>query len=232
MGKGVKGASIKQVENIGGGSWTRREPHIPHGALDRATKPLHFLFLKDYTPKKFLGRSKMARFLLALFLALAMGACEGTHRVTPNVGLTERKTIEAGAPVFIAVPADGKYGDARQPGSGAAVAHALKAAVSRKVSSVTIGGLGLSCQDLLGPAKKAGSRYMFCPSIKEWQDRDPTWSGLPDTIVIEMLVYEVASGKLLSSMTISAMSKWIALTNDPPETLLAEPFEKYVNELF
>lgn len=174
----------------------------------------------------------MARFLLCAFLCLALGACGGTQRVTPNLGLTVKQKVETGMPVFLCVPADGKYGNITYPGTGPIVASLLKTAIEPKVSSVTVGASGENCQRTLQSAKKTNARYLFCPVIKHWEDRDTPWTGIPDNVVIEMLLYDVKSEKLLSAMTVSATSTWGILTNYPPEALLPQAFAEYVAKLF
>lgn len=74
--------------------------------------------------------------------------------------------------------------------------------------------------------------YVRQPVILNWEDRATEWSGIPDKITLKLAVYEVQSGKLITSTVTSASSKWATFGGDHPQDLLPEPMKRFVTPLF
>ena len=74
--------------------------------------------------------------------------------------------------------------------------------------------------------------YFIKPVILSWEDRATEWSGRPDRIEIQLVIYDAVTKQELASSSYTGRSKVATLGGDHPQDLLEEPTNAYVNSLY
>jgi hypothetical protein len=164
-------------------------------------------------------------------LATMLGGCAAASVDQDAVAGAPRK-LGAASVAYIAVPADGHYGDENYPYSGKMVAEALDGALLRHVAEVDEGTAPQSFSAALSSAQQHSAVYLVYPQIAHWEDRATEWDGLPDRIEVVVSVYNVKDGALVDRGTITGKSSWFTIGGDHPQDLLPKPVNAYVDELF
>jgi hypothetical protein len=160
---------------------------------------------------------------------LSMAGCASTYKQSdiqsPSVHL------DSSMSVLISVPPDGWYEDIEYRNSGRMTVNAIAAAFSRHANKVDITS---DCHgdECLSTSQKESYGYYVEPNILLWEERATEWSGRPDQIEIQLVVYDVATEEVLASSSYSGKSKWLTLGGDHPQDLLPEPTGQYVDSLY
>jgi len=168
------------------------------------------------------------RILMVLSLCV-MAGCASTYEHSelqaPSVRLDSSKGV------LISVPEDGRYGNTQYFNSGRMTANAIRAAFTKKAkrADVTEECKEDECLDDIN-AEKYG--YYVKPVILHWEERATEWSGKPDRIEIQMIVYDAYTKEELANSSYSGKSKWVSLGGDHPQDLLPEPTDEYVSKLY
>lgn len=110
-------------------------------------------------------------------------------------------------------------------------AQAIYAAFSKKAHRVEITTRchGDPCLNTIEPTQ---FRYYVKPVILHWEERATEWSGKPDVIEIQVVIYDTLSKKSIANSSFKGASKWATFGGDHPQDLLPEPTEKYVKALY
>jgi hypothetical protein len=172
----------------------------------------------------------MRHLIIAGCLLLCV-SCADSYNLQPDEKYGQPKLSSEGT-AYIALPADGRYGEIHYDGSGAMVAQALQAALLDYMVQVDIASGAGNYSTALNSAWLGKYTYLFFPTITHWEDRATEWSGIPDKIALRLVVVDVASEQALSSATIDGTSGWATLGGDRPQDLLPEPIKEYVDQLF
>ena len=172
----------------------------------------------------------MRNLIIAACLLLLVG-CADSHNMIPDVKYAQTKLSTEGT-TYIALPADGRYGEIHYDGSGAMVAQTLQAALLDYMVQVDIASETENYDTALNSARQGDYTYLFFPTITHWEDRATEWSGIPDQIAVKLTVIDSGSGSKLSSANIDGKSGWATLGGDHPQDLLPEPIKEYVDQLF
>jgi len=170
------------------------------------------------------------RRMLALTMTLLATACVHTYEVPDPV---QPLRLPSESSFYVARAEDGQ--DARPATyelSGQRTTDAVVAALASRGCHASSGARVESFDQNLATARDAGSDYLVVPEILNWEDRVTEWSGLPDRIVIRMIVSDVASGEVVDDRTIHGKSRWGTLGGDHPQDLLATPLEQWAAQLF
>lgn len=170
----------------------------------------------------------MKPYLSALFSLLAVG-CSSTYQQADVQTMTNK--LDASQGVLISQPQDGSYETTQYQNSGQMTAQAIYAAFSKKAHRVEITTRchGDPCLNTIEPTQ---FRYYVKPVILHWEERATEWSGKPDVIEIQILIYDTLSKKNIANSSFKGKSKWATLGGDHPQDLLPEPTEKYVDTLY
>ena len=141
-------------------------------------------------------------------------------------------SLDRNASAYIAIPANGRYGNQEYHGSGATVAQIIKGALSVHLVHVDIGTKAESFPKAKSSSALGRHKYLFYPTIVHWEDRATEWSGMADKVSVNIAVVDVKSGKQISSASIDGQSGLATLGGDHPQDLLPEPITRYIAELF
>jgi len=170
--------------------------------------------------------------LVTLSIGLAvLGGCSSAYDVQSSGGASTQASIPSTSSVFVAVPADGRFGKTLYSGSGSMTAQALVTALSSVVKSVRSSNNQVDRVAGMAEAKRAGFTHYAEPIILLWEDRATEWSGKRDRVVIRISVLNTVTGKLVDATTIQGTSKWATLGGDHPQDLLPVPMRRYVAQL-
>jgi hypothetical protein len=129
--------------------------------------------------------------------------------------------------VLVSVPPDGWYEDIEYRNSGKMTANAVAAAFAKHAKKVEISN---DCHG--DDCLEKGYGYYVELEILRWEERATEWSGRPDQIEIQIVVFDVATKTALANSSYSGKSKWITLGGDHPQDLLPEPTNQYVSTLY
>lgn len=170
----------------------------------------------------------MKNYVIALVSLLAVG-CSSTYQQSNVQTMTSKLDPSQG--VLISQPQDGSYETTQYQNSGQMTAQAIYAAFSKKANRVeiTTNCHGDPCLNNIQPTQL---RYYVKPVMLHWEERATEWSGKPDVIEIQLVVYDTLSRKSIANSSFKGKSKWATFGGDHPQDLLPEPTEKYVNSLY
>jgi len=178
------------------------------------------------------------RFGLAVVIACAavigLGACTSTYDQRETAG-TETTSIrlDRNKKVFIAIPADGQYGNRAYAGTGRVVAQKTAAAFSRYASQVEIATAASTNRDeLLAAARKVGAGYLVVPTIAHWERRATEWSGIPARVSIGLAIVDVGTGADLRSGLLESRSAPVTLVRPNPDEMAEHLLDDYVSRLY
>ena len=110
-------------------------------------------------------------------------------------------------------------------------ANEIRAAFSKYTSSVDVTD---SCHgdDCLNGINTKKYGYYVRPVILHWEERATEWSGKPDRIEIQIVIYDAVTKNELANSSYTGKSKWATFGGDHPQDLLPEPTNKHVKSLY
>lgn len=169
--------------------------------------------------------TKLLYFLLGVFI---MG-CASTYKYN-EISPTETK-LDRAKGVFISTPEDGWYENKQYRNSGRMTANAVRSAFSKYASraEVTSDCHGDDCFSRIDTNKYG---YYVQPEILHWEERATEWSGLPDQIEIQIVIYDTATKSEIFNASYKGKSKWMTFGGDHPQDLLPEPTDQCVSSLY
>ncbi len=168
--------------------------------------------------------------ILILPLLILVG-CADSQKLDINDQLGAA-SLDRNASAYIAIPANGRYGNQEYHGSGATVAQIIKGALSVHLVHVDIGTKVESFPKATSSAALGHYKYLFNPTIVHWEDRATEWSASADKVSVNIAVIDVKSGEQISSASIYGQSGLATFGGDHPQDLLPEPITEYIAELF
>lgn len=166
----------------------------------------------------------------ALCVAIAVAGCTDTHKL---VRPTESAApLSAAASGYVALPADGRYGDTLYSGSGMQTAQGVATAFARYLKAISVATAIEDVETARRSAQEGGYDYLLFPQILHWEDRATEWSGKSDRISVKLSVIRTENGEVVDSAVVDGKSKWMTMGGDHPQDLLAAPFNEYSKKLF
>ncbi len=133
---------------------------------------------------------------------------------------------------YVCLCEDGKFRSKVYQGSGIVTAQIIKGNLSKYLSKVTIGENTETCDEALRGALYKGDKYLFCPSLVQWEDHKTEQTGIQDTITIEIIVFDTLSRIQLDAATIVGKGSAVSQRRNKPQDLLATPIRIYIDSLF
>ncbi|MCH1920902.1 DUF4823 domain-containing protein [Shewanella sp. A3A] len=173
----------------------------------------------------------MKTLLVVALTVLFLCGCADTTNITQNVA-AQKISIPENSTAYIALPRDGSYGSTNYTGSGSSVANIIRAALLKHLVDVEVARDYQSYQQALDTSSMRKVDLMVYPSILHWEDRATEWSAIPDRVSVKIVIVSMASGKVISSVTIDGKSGVATFGGDHPQDLLPEPVATYVDSLF
>ena len=172
---------------------------------------------------------KMKTKLLYLFLAILVTGCASTYKYKESQSIETKLDRSKG--VLISTPEDGWYGNTQYRNSGRMTAIAVRRAFSKYASTVDLVNTchGDDCLDSIDTEKYG---YYVKPEILHWEERATEWSGKPDRIEIQLVIYDSVTKKELTKSSYTGKSKWATFGGDHPQDLLPEPTFQYVSSMY
>lgn len=155
--------------------------------------------------------------------------CTSTYKHSELQTTSEKLDPSVG--VLISIPEDGWYQSTQYKNSGRMTANAVRAAFSKNANKVDF---AFNCKndECLSEIDIEKYGYFVKPIILSWEDRATEWSGKPDKIEIQLIVYDTITKEELANSTYTGKSKWATLGGDHPQDLLPAPTNSYVNSLY
>ena len=171
----------------------------------------------------------MTKTMTLLTFAFLLTACSSTYQHSALQNPTAK--LDPAKSVLVAVPENGWYGDKVYHSSGLMTANAVRGAFSKYTSKVIIAAncIGDECLKQLD-ANQYG--YFVKPIILHWEDRATEWSGIPDTIEIQLIVLDAQTKQEIANASYTGKSKWATFGGDHPQDLLPEPTNAFVSRLY
>jgi hypothetical protein len=166
----------------------------------------------------------------ALLAAIVLSAC-GTKYV-PVAFEAPREALKKQSSFYVMLPSDGRYGGTTYENSGEMTAQIVAKALAVHAAQVWQAPFPQSLNAALASARQANYSHVFQSTILNWEDRATEWSGVKDKLSVRFEVYEVQTGKLVSSLVTDASSSIWTLGGDHPQDLLASPAQSFVDALF
>lgn len=170
----------------------------------------------------------MKSFICVLLPLFTIG-CSSTYEHADMQAVVNKLDPNQG--VLISQPQDGSYDTTHYQNSGLMTAQSLYSAFSKKAQKVelTASCHGDACLTSIEPEQ---FRYYVKPVILHWEERATEWSGKPDVIEIQVIIYDTVNKKSIANSSFKGKSKWVTFGGDHPQDLLQEPSEKYVTSLY
>ncbi len=170
-------------------------------------------------------KSKM---LFLLIVILATG-CASSYKYNELKPVATK--LDGTQGVLISTPQDGWYGNNQYRNSGKMTVNALQSAFSKYASRVDVVDFCHGDDCLSGiDTEKYG--YYVKPEILHWEERATEWSGKPDRIEIQLVIFDAATKKEIANSSYTGKSKWATFGGDHPQDLLPEPTNQYVTSLY
>jgi hypothetical protein len=168
------------------------------------------------------------KYLIIISMLLTTG-CAATYKTSDLKPIASK--LDSSLGVLISIPNDGSYGEKQYPNSGRMTANAVRAAFAKYTDTVdtTDDCQGDTC---LSEAYIIKYGYYVNPIILHWEDRNTEWSGKPDRIEIQLVIYDAVTRLVVASSSIAGKSKWATFGGDHPQELLPEPVNGYVETLY
>ena len=142
------------------------------------------------------------------------------------------RVLPSSASLYVALPEPGRYQSQYYAESGRQTRDAIAQAFRSHVAKVQIGGEPEGYEAALSRARALGATHLVLPTIDHWEERATEWSGKPDRIIIDIKIFEVASGGVVDAAEVSGKSRWGTLGGDHPQELLPRAVGDYVDVLF
>jgi len=168
---------------------------------------------------------------LLLLPLLILAGCADTQKLNINNKFGAVR-LDSNASAYVAMPADGGFGNKVYYGSGAMVASIVERALFVHLVRVVIGTKAEGISKAKMSAASGRYKYLFFPTIVHWEDRATGWSGRADKVKVNIAVIDVESGKQISFASIDGRSGLATLGGDRPQDLLPGPINQYIAQLF
>ena len=167
--------------------------------------------------------------MLCLLIAILATGCASTYRYNELQPVTTK--LDGTQGVLISTPQDGWYENTQYRNSGKMTANAVRAAFSKYASRVDVVNSchGDGCLSGIDTEKYG---YYVKPEILHWEERATEWSGKPDRIEIQLVIFDAATKRELANSSYTGKSKWGTFGGDHPQDLLSEPTNQYVSSLY
>ena len=166
--------------------------------------------------------------IVIIFMLLTAG-CAATYQTNEVKPISTK--LDSSLGVLISIPKDGTFGHINYANSGTMTANALRSAFMRHSTTVDITN---DCHgdDCLSEAFLIKYGYYVKPVILHWEERNTEWSGKPDRIEIQVVIYDTTTRKAVTSTRYTGKSKWATWGGDHPQELLPKPTNELVDKLY
>lgn len=164
--------------------------------------------------------------VVLVFAALWLVGCQSTLKVVSYQAPPDRLRPEDG--ILIMIPPDAPD----EPGSGEKCARTLVDAFrqycQRLKLSDEIAGLDIQIKK----ASSEGFVYVLDTTMHKWEEEPTEWTGMPDTLDVELRIYRSSDGGLETQTRLNGKSKWATFGGDQVEHLLKPLAEGWVKSLY
>lgn len=171
------------------------------------------------------------RRFMCVSAASVLAGCANTY-TRPEVGIGQAQRLSRQTSVYVALPADGRYGGKVYAGSGAEVARMMSAAFAKQAQRVAQAERIDPKETALQSARARGMEYVAITTISHWENRATAWSGLPDRAEVIVEVLRTEDGSMVAKSVIGGRSTSVTLANIHPQDVLRAPLDAYVASLF
>ena len=169
------------------------------------------------------------RVLMTTVALLFLAGCTSTYRHSDlQVALVK---LDPSIGVLISTPENGWYNNTQYQNSGRMTANAVRAAFAKNAKKTDLVS-GCKDEECLNEIDIEKYGYFVKPVILSWEDRATEWSGKPDRIEIQIVIFDAVTKQEIANSTYTGKSKWATFGGDHPQDLLAEPTDTYVNGLY
>lgn len=182
-------------------------------------------------PRRAIESSRFVRRIaITVLIVSLLSAC--SSRLGMDAFRPPARPLSDKASAHVMLAADGSFGSTEYQGSGRSASLATRDAVAARLGRVDMAAEPQTKDQALRSARRAGTTYVFQPTILFWQDSSANWLGRPDLIVVNVVVWGLASGETVASTVARAASEWPTFGGHRPEDLLPRMMTAFVNRLF
>lgn len=178
------------------------------------------------------------RLPVLLFYLLAAPVLQASYfeiaqLVKPQIPLTTKSKIS------IQIPANARFQDTLTPDSNITVyensandtSSAFETAFKARNNRVEVIG-ECATAECLTLAKNNGSSYLVTFELTHWENRSTTWSGKPDRLTIEVIVYDLADTSVFARSYLHANTTISKSTNGEVAGFLPGIAEQFLVDLY
>lgn len=165
--------------------------------------------------------------LLLPFFIFTLISCVSTYE-SLNSPVTTSK-IDKNSRFLISTPEDGFYGTIVYNNSGKMLRGSILNEFIKYSNNFEILE---DCKSYRSYENSTDGRYFIESKILHWEDRNTEWSGKPDRIKIQIIIYDMTTNEMISNYIFSGKSKILSFGGDHPQDLLEEPMSEYFSILF
>jgi len=174
----------------------------------------------------------MKRFLCLFTINfIVILSCTTTNVITPNNSST-RINLKNTDIIFLALPKDGGYRNDIVTGSGKTTLSKLQYVLEDYALKIFVGSTYELIEACKTTAKEKGAKYLFFPTIANWEDRATAWSGLPDKVEIKMVIYDLENDQIIYSVQLNSQSKRLTMGTTDPSELLLGLFQEFAQQIY
>lgn len=173
-----------------------------------------------------------AKTLFLVMLASVTSACAHSYDIHFRSGSDGPANLEPGASVLIGLPLDGVFDGKFAYNSGYLTADAVATALHRHTEAAKTAETAETREVYETQANARSLDYLIVPEILIWEDRNTRRWGIPDAVLVQLLLVDVRNGSVLDTTKISGTSRTSISWNDQPQDLLEAPLEAYASRIF
>jgi hypothetical protein len=169
-------------------------------------------------------------FLVFGFFTFLTISCTTTHSIkntNPN-----KVTLEANKVIYLNLPRDGRYQGRIYRGSSQTYQELLEINIENYASEILLGEEYENITECADTAKNSNADYLLYSRIINWEDRATAWSGIADTLTIEIEIIELGSGRKIYEAELFGKGKNLTFSSGSPEDLLPGLFEELIKNIF
>jgi len=173
--------------------------------------------------------TKLLNLLATLITISLLFGCASTYKHSELQAPSAK--LDSSKGVLISIPEDGWYEKTQYQNSGSMTANAIRAVFLKKAkrADVTNECKENECLNNINTEKYG---YYVKPIILHWEERATEWSGKPDRIKIQLVIYDAFTKEEIANSSYTGKSKWATFGGDHPQDLLPDPTNEYVSNLY
>lgn len=143
-----------------------------------------------------------------------------------------RSLLSRGDSVYVALPRDAVYKGKTYRNSGQKTSDVLLSLFSRRGMKAEKASSYQTFEDAKKTARDKAYKYLFYPTILQWEDRKSEWTGKIDEVKVQIDIVDASTDEVLESTILVGKNDMVGSGLERPQALLSKLFSDYVHGLF